>query len=111
MSLSFLSIALLISGAEIAALTSITEYSRNKKIIFLLLASLIYGTVVPYLIYSSLLYSAIGTVNLMWNLMTTIGMFVIGRLVFNDNVTRWHILSLLMGIASMSLLFIAEKNP
>jgi hypothetical protein len=108
MTIGLVSMAALLAGTEIVAMTSITQYYRHKNTAFIVIAVIIYGLIVPFLTYSSLFYSAIGTVNLMWNLMTTVSMIVIGRFMFNDTLTRLHIISLLMGLASMSILFVAE---
>ena len=110
MSLALLSMAAWLAGTETIAMTAITQYSRNKKILFMATAIILYGLIIPYSIYYSLSYSSIGTINFTWNIITTVSMIIIGRFLFNDKMTHLHIISLLMGIGSMAILYIAEMN-
>ncbi len=110
MTIALLSLASLLAGTETIAMTAITKYSRNKNIIYMAVAILLYGLVIPLSVYYSLSYSSIGTVNFTWNIITTVSMIVIGKLLFNDNVTHLHLISLLMGISSMVILYIAEME-
>jgi len=110
MTLALLSMSGLLAGTETIAMTAITKYSRNKNIWYMAIAILLYGIVIPFSVYHSLSYSSIGTINFMWNIITTVSMIIIGKLLFDDTVTHLHLISLLMGIASMAILYIAEMD-
>jgi multidrug transporter EmrE-like cation transporter len=61
------------------------------------------------MIISSLNFSGIGIVNFLWNIITTVCMIIIGYYLFNEKVNHLHLISLLLGIASIILLYFAEK--
>jgi len=110
MTIALLSMSGLLAGTEIIAMTLITICSRKKNLLYMTIAILLYGMVIPFLVYYSLSYSSIGTVNFTWNIITTISMIIIGKLLFNDIITRLHLVSFLMGITSMAILYIAEAD-
>jgi multidrug transporter EmrE-like cation transporter len=58
----------------------------------------------------SLNFSGIGTVNLLWNIITTVSMIVIGYLLFNEKVNHLHIISLLLGLGSIVILYFADDS-
>ena len=95
--------------SETLAMTALTKYSKSYKIYYLLTGIALYGIVIPYMILSSLHFSGIGTVNFLWNIITTVCMIIIGYYLFNEKVNHLHLISLLLGVASIILLYFAEK--
>ena len=87
----------------------LTKYYKSDKIYYLIAGIALYGIVIPYMIISSLNFSGIGTVNFLWNIITTVCMIIIGYYLFNEKVNHLHLISLLLGIASIILLYFAEK--
>ena len=68
----------LLAVTETIALTSLTKYTKNNKSIYLIIGMLIYGIVIPTVIVKSLNFEGIGTVNFIWNIITTVSMIVVG---------------------------------
>ncbi len=58
----------------------------------------------------SLNFEGIGTVNFMWNVITTVSMIVIGHYLFRDKITHLHVISLMLGVSSLILLYIANEK-
>lgn len=104
-----LALAFAVSVIETAGLTLITSYSKTHFLPTMVGAMSIYGLAVPMFIYKTLNYAGIGTVNFMWNIMTTVSMIIIGTIVFGEKIDRLHMMSMVLGIASISLLYFAER--
>jgi multidrug transporter EmrE-like cation transporter len=102
-------LTLFLGCAETAAITFITKYSRQSSFVFMVIAILVYGLVVPYGIYRTLDYSNIATINLLWNVLTTVSVILVSYFYFGDKLTNLHLISLFLGIASISVLYLAEK--
>lgn len=105
-----LSLTGLLAGSETIAMTSITKFSKNKNFLYMLLALLIYGIIIPFIVLKTLTFAGIGTVNFMWNIITTVSMIIIGHFYFGDRMSNLHLISLLLGIASITILYIAERT-
>ena len=100
----------LLAGVETISMTSLTEYAKNKNILYLLLGIFIYGIIIPFLIIFSLKFEGIGTVNFLWNIITTVSMIIIGHYVFGDTMNHLHMISAFLGISAMIVLFMANKE-
>lgn len=96
--------------SESIAMTALTKYSKSYNTYYLIAGIVLYGIVIPYMIITSLNYSGIGTVNLLWNIITTVSMIVIGYYMFNEKVNHLHIVSLLLGVGSIIILYFADDN-
>jgi multidrug transporter EmrE-like cation transporter len=101
---------LVLALSETIAMTALTKYSTSYNIYYLIIGIMLYGIVTPYTIIASLNYSGIGTVNLLWNIITTVSMIVIGYLLFNEKVNHLHIISLLLGLGSIVILYFADDS-
>ena len=95
---------------ETVAMTALTKYSKSYNIYYLIAGMALYGICIPYMIISSLHFSGIGTVNLLWNIITTVSMIIIGYYLFNEKVNHLHIVSLLLGVGSIIILYFADDN-
>jgi multidrug transporter EmrE-like cation transporter len=99
----------ILASSEIIAMTFLQKYVKeNFEKKYLYFGVFIYGVIIPYMIIKTLNYDGIGTVNLMWNIITTVGMIVIGYYLFNEKISKLHIISLMLGIASIVLLYMAN---
>ena len=96
--------------SETAAMTALTKYSKSYNNYYLIAGMVLYGIVIPYMIIASLNFSGIGTVNLLWNILTTVSMIVIGYYMFNEKVNNLHIVSLLLGLGSIVILYFADDK-
>lgn len=100
----------LLAGSETIAMTAITKYSKTNNKFYMLLGFLIYGLVIPIAVLKTLTFAGIGTVNFMWNIITTVSMIVIGHFYFGDKMSNLHLISLMLGLASITILYIAERS-
>jgi multidrug transporter EmrE-like cation transporter len=100
----------LLAGTETIAMTALTAYSKHYNPFYLLIGILIYGAVIPYLIINSLKFDGIGTVNFLWNIITTVAMIVIGYYIFKEKVNQLHYISFFLGIAAIIVLYLADKG-
>ena len=100
----------LLAGFETISMTALTKYHKEKNILYLLLGVIIYGLIIPFLVIFSLNFEGIGTVNFLWNIITTVSMIVIGYYIFGDKVNHLHLISLLLGISSIVVLMIADRK-
>ena len=100
--------AILIASIESVGMTTLTYYSKSFQIHNLILGILIYGLCIPFLVVKSLSYAGIGTVNLLWNIISTVSMIVIGYYFFNEKVNHLHLFSLFFGVAAIVLLYFAQ---
>lgn len=108
---SVFTLTFLLAGSEIVAMTSLQQYvKKNFDLKYLLIGIVIYGVIIPYMVVKTLNYDGIGTVNLMWNIITTVAMIVIGYYLFNERITHLHIISLMLGVASIVLLYMAGDD-
>lgn len=90
------------------ALTLMKQYSISKNIYTLIIAMLIYGIAIPTLIIKNLQYEGIGIVNLLWNILSTTAMLVIGTLYFKEKITSVQKVGLVLGVCAIVLLLHAE---
>jgi multidrug transporter EmrE-like cation transporter len=95
--------------SETLAMTALTKYYKSYKIYYLISGIALYGIVIPYMILYSLHFSGIGTVNFLWNIITTVSMIIIGYYLFNEKINHLHLISLLLGISSIVILYFAEN--
>jgi multidrug transporter EmrE-like cation transporter len=98
----------LLAGCETISMTALTRYSKSKNILHLLIGMFIYGLIIPFLIIMSVKFEGIGTVNFLWNIITTVAMIVIGYYIFGDKLNHLHLISLLLGISAITVLMLAN---
>jgi len=91
---------------EAIALYSIQKFEKVKEFKFFILAMICYGILVPCFLYKNLKYKNIGMINFFWNICSTIIGFLIGILIFKEQVNnlQWIGISLsLLGIGLVIL--------
>jgi len=83
---------------------SITKYINLKKfnINFLLFPSLMYSFQIPLFFYA-LKFSNMSFINIIWNLLSTILVTLIGLFYFKEKVSRIQIYAILLGLISLIL--------
>lgn len=101
---------LVLAISETVAMTFITKYSKTYNFAYIIAACILYGLLVPYIILISLNYNGIGTVNLLWNIITTVSMIFIGYYLFNEKINNLHFISLFLGVSSIVVLYLAEEK-
>jgi len=100
--------ATFLATIECLAMTSLTYYSKGHQLPLLLVAIVIYGACIPFLVVSGLSYAGIGTVNLLWNIISTVTMIALGYYLFNEKINHLHLLSLAFGVSAIVLLYFAQ---
>lgn len=105
---SLLGLTTILAGSETVAMTALTQYAKSSNPVYMAIGALIYGIVIPFTMTNSVNFAGIGTVNFMWNIITTITMIVIGHYWFGDKMSHLHIISLLLGLGSLTVLYLAE---
>jgi multidrug transporter EmrE-like cation transporter len=101
---------LLLASTETMAMTVLTAYTKHYNPLYLLFGLVIYGAIIPYLIIRSLKFDGIGTVNFLWNIITTVAMIVIGYYIFGNKVNHLHYISFFLGVAAIIVLYLADKG-
>jgi multidrug transporter EmrE-like cation transporter len=97
-----------LASSETIAMTVLTKYSKTSNYFYLIMGIVIYGIIIPYMVLSSLKFSGIGTVNFLWNIITTVSMIFIAYYLFNEKLNHLHLISLLLGISSIFILYKAD---
>ena len=93
---------------EAIAMTSITYYSKNNEIKYMIAGCIGYGLFVPYFILQSLKFEGISTVNFMGNIFSTIIMVAIGYTLFNETLNYMKLLAFTTGLLSIGILYYAD---
>lgn len=99
----------ILATTEIIAMTLVTNYTKHGNKIHFILSCLLYS-ILPFMIVYALKFQGIGTVNFMWNIISTISMIVIGYYIFNDSVTNLHYISFMLGFSAIAVLYYAERT-
>ena len=105
---NILFLTILLAGIETFALTSITQYSKNSKLIYILIGCFIYGCIIPFLILKLLNFEGIGMVNLFSNIITTVTMIIIGYYIFNEKINNLHLISCTFAVLSVIIFYFAS---
>jgi drug/metabolite transporter (DMT)-like permease len=101
---------LILSSFEAGALYSLQKFAKEpKKKIYYILACLIYGFIVTYLLYKNLKYEGIGMVNFFWNVFSTVAGFIIGIYLFKEKVTGIQWMGVALSIVGLWLI-LSSKN-
>jgi multidrug transporter EmrE-like cation transporter len=88
---------------ETYAQYNLKEYSVGHKMGYYLLGIIFY--VISATIFMKLLsYEKVGVINLIWNIMSTLFVFIMGYLMFNENLNSYELVGAVMAIAGLILL-------
>ena len=71
-----------------------------------ILAAVIYGVAVPYFLLQSLQYEGLGTVNLAWNVLSTLSAYAIGAYFFGEKVTHLRALGIMVALTGLGMVII-----
>jgi drug/metabolite transporter (DMT)-like permease len=101
-------------AVEAFALFSIQKYTKvageKGSIKYMVIACLIYGLMVPFLLYKMIKYKGVGMVNFLWNIFSTISGFMIGMLLFHEKVNNLQIIGVGLGLLSFALIILGGKK-
>ena len=77
--------------------------SIHKNVILIIAACILYG-VQPLLFTSALRYEGMGIMNVIWNVISTSLVVIVGVMVFRDNITSTQWLGIILSIIAIVLL-------
>lgn len=96
---------LLIVIFEFIALYSVKKYSIDKNLLFLIMSCICYAAV-PIVIYFVLVKgNNISTVNITWNILSTLYGLLIGLVLFGEKVGSLQIYGIILGTISLGFIF------
>ena len=96
----------LLSSVEAVALTLLRMGGTQKVII----AALIYGLGVVPLLVKTLEYEGIGMVNFLWNIFSTILMFIIGIYIFKEKINYLQIIGILVSFLGIGIVLLSPEE-
>lgn len=89
---------------EAYALYSIQRYAISKQPRDAIVCCLIYGLLVPFLLYRLLSYKGVGIANFIWNVFSTIIGFLIGVLLFQERVENLQWLGVALAMVALGMI-------
>lgn len=98
----------LLTMIEACAMTLLKKYSIEKNVCYFLPVFILYGIMAPLLIVKNLEYEGIATLNIIWNIMSTFIVLFIGIIIFKENVSHLHLISLLLSILAIISFYYAS---
>ena len=94
------------AAVEAVGLTAL----RSSHPYGLVIAMLTYGLGVTPLLKFGLRYEGIGMVNFLWNVFSTITMFVIGIYIFGESVHYLQVIGVTLSLLGIGLILIAPES-
>lgn len=98
---------LFIVGIEYLSWWFFGKHAENGKIIYLILGLLMY-IIIGYAVSRVLYHKDMGTFNATWNVLSTIGVIILGILLFKEQITPIGVVGVVFGIISIILLAIGD---
>ena len=98
---------------ESVALYCLRRYqTQPNKPLFFLVACLLYGLVVTYLLYRLItMEQSVGIVNFVWNVFSTMAGFLLGVYIFNEHPAPIQWIGVALGILAFGLIVLGSKKP
>lgn len=93
---------------EACAMSLLKKYSIEKNIYYFLPVFILYGIMAPLLIIKNLEYEGIATLNILWNIMSTLVVLLIGLIIFKEKVSHLHLTSLLFSVLAIVSFYYAS---
>lgn len=101
----------ILSGIEAVALTLLRIEEKRTQIYRIIGAASIYALAVVPLLVKTLEYEGIGMVNFLWNVFSTIIMFVIGTYIFSEKIVGLQLIGVILSLAGLGLILMADSTP
>lgn len=101
---------LLLCGIEAIALTVLRIENTHTVLLRGIVAALIYAFAVVPLLLKTLHYEGIGMVNFLWNIVSTILMFLIGVYVFGETIAHLQYIGILVACVGLGLILIGDTR-
>jgi len=91
----------IIEGVGLTVLKSNIKYS-------IIIASIIYGAVVIPVLNEALQFEGIGMVNFIWNIFSTLIMFMIGIYMFDEKIENKQLIGVCLSLAGLFLILVPK---
>ena len=104
-----LSLILLITVIDVIGWYCIKKYHLTGKIHFFLVTLTGY-VLIAFLLLQVLKYEGIGMTNMIWNIMSTIIVLLIGYYIYKEQINNLQLTGILLGMLSILILYLSEKN-
>jgi multidrug transporter EmrE-like cation transporter len=103
-------VMILLTFVESIAIFSIKKYETSGNWKFFILAGLINGIMVTYLFLRALKYKGVGMTNFIWNIFSTLLVFLIGIYFFKETITNYEYIGIILILVGMILLSIHSSS-
>lgn len=94
---------------EVIALYSVKKYSQTKEWGYLATSILCYGLIPVFLYLIIKQGENVSTVNIIWNILSTIYGLVIGMLIFQEKIHSLQIYGVILGVLGLGLILWKPK--
>lgn len=84
--------------------------SKLKNNYLYLLVAIFSYSIVCLLLNRCYDFNGVGITNFVWSVLSIVTMLIIGVVVFNENITKYDILGIIMSIGGLYLIFVYEHN-
>lgn len=100
---------LLITAIDVIGWYCIKKYHLTGNYYFFLTTLTAY-ILMPILILKVLPYEGIGNTNMIWNVMSTILVLLVGCVIYKESINHGQFIGILFGILSIVLICVNEKS-
>jgi multidrug transporter EmrE-like cation transporter len=100
----------LVVAFEALALYSLRQYTVTNKALSYLVAVVVYGLVVTYLLVKLIELNGLGMANFFWNIFSTMAGFVIGVYMFNESAATMQWVGVALGLLGFTLIVLGDTS-
>lgn len=101
---------LALSAVENGALYSLQRYAKTHEALFYVIGALIYGLAIPLLLVKTLRYGGIGSVNFLWNVVSTFSGFAIGILLFGERINNLQLMGVFVALLGVGMVLLNQEQ-
>jgi multidrug transporter EmrE-like cation transporter len=102
---------LLLVAFESFALYYVQKAASEKNKKYLIITMIVYGIPVSLLLYKLLEFRKIGTVNFLWNVLSTCIGYGIGILWFGEKIVNLQFIGIVLGLLGLGLVIMGGNQP
>jgi len=100
----------LLVAFEALALYSLKQYTVSNKSLSYLVAVVVYGLAVTFVLTKLIEYRGLGLGNFMWNIFSTIVGFLIGMYLFDERATSMQWIGVGLALLGLSLIVLGDTS-
>ena len=102
--------ASLMTVVDISAFGIVKEITLKGLNPYFLDISMILYSIQPFIIWNSLSYQSLSVMNIMWNIISSISIAILGLVYFNERLAHRELLGVILGFACIYLFSFTNKN-